>query len=472
MSKNTRLLLPVFILIFSLLACNTVTIPTTAINVDAVGTAAAQTVAAAIGSVAPAGDTAVPPAAATTAAPNPAVPTNTPPPVPTSTNTNVPPPTAICDQAAFVSETVPDGTEFAPGTNFTKSWRLRNTGACTWTPAYAAVFFSGDALNAPAVVPFTGNIAPGQEVDVVVNMKAPMTPGTYIGNWKLRNASSVIFGLGPSAGLYLVKIVVPEPTPTATSGFHVLVPAIPLGPFLLAPSVQQVYASSPNIPAGGVGSGTVTCPSGSVVTSGGFAANSKMIAYTQLQSGNGWQVYAKNNDSADNFITVYAVCLKNTSGTTNFKLASTSIASGANGTTTAACPAGSVVTGGGFATSADALWVYNSSMNGNGWQVYARNFSGSSAAMNVYAICLSGTTGVTTQAGNNTTVPSGTYGSANAACPSGKLVTGGGYALSNDLSVYNSSMNTGDSTKWNVFANNTGASGMLMNVYAICISFP
>ena len=39
-----------------------------------------------------------------------------------------------CDQAQFVSDlTAPDGSSFAPGAAFTKTWRLMNIGTCTWT---------------------------------------------------------------------------------------------------------------------------------------------------------------------------------------------------------------------------------------------------------------------------------------------------------------------------------------------------
>jgi len=44
------------------------------------------------------------------------------------------PPPAGCDRAQFISDvTVPDGTTFAPGATFTKTWRLKNSGTCTWT---------------------------------------------------------------------------------------------------------------------------------------------------------------------------------------------------------------------------------------------------------------------------------------------------------------------------------------------------
>ena len=108
---------------------------------------------------------------------------------------------------------MPDGTEFAPGATFTKTWRVRNVGVCTWTTAYAIVFDHGDHLGAPDTVPFPGTIAPGQEVDLSINMQAPSTPGSYESYWKFRNASGAIFVINP----YSAKITVLAPTSTPTT---------------------------------------------------------------------------------------------------------------------------------------------------------------------------------------------------------------------------------------------------------------
>ena len=41
------------------------------------------------------------------------------------------------DRAQFVADvTVPDGTRYDPGATFTKTWRLRNIGTCTWTTSW------------------------------------------------------------------------------------------------------------------------------------------------------------------------------------------------------------------------------------------------------------------------------------------------------------------------------------------------
>jgi uncharacterized repeat protein (TIGR01451 family) len=135
----------------------------------------------------------------------------------------VTPPPSGCDRAAFIADvTVPDGTVFAPSTAFTKTWRLKNVGTCTWTTSYKLTWVSGDGIGAVYPVPLTSNVPPGSTVDVSANMVSPSANGTYQGNWMLQNASGVNFGLGPSGtGVFWVKIVVSGgggPTPTPIPG--------------------------------------------------------------------------------------------------------------------------------------------------------------------------------------------------------------------------------------------------------------
>ena len=71
------------------------------------------------------------------------------------TSTPLPTATAVsyCDWVIFVKDvTVPDGTGFAPGEIFVKTWRLKNRGTCTWTPDYMLVFTSGDWLGSTTAV--------------------------------------------------------------------------------------------------------------------------------------------------------------------------------------------------------------------------------------------------------------------------------------------------------------------------------
>ena len=133
-----------------------------------------------------------------------------------------------CDQASPgnpIDITIPDDTEMAPGQAFSKTWRLVNSGTCTWTSSYALQFFSGELMGAPTRVPLNASVAPGSSVDLTVDMIAPTTPGTYQSNWKLSNASNQVFGLGSGGLAFYVRIVVvaaatttasPEPSVTVT----------------------------------------------------------------------------------------------------------------------------------------------------------------------------------------------------------------------------------------------------------------
>ncbi|MDL1911070.1 hypothetical protein FBQ81_10360 [Chloroflexi bacterium CFX6] len=109
---------------------------------------------------------------------------------PAVTNTSVASATPTCDVGQFIRDvTIPDGTTFAPGETFTKTWRIRNAGTCTWS-GYALVFDSGDAMNGASPIAI-GTVGPGQEVDISVNLIAPATNGSYRGYWRIRNASGV-----------------------------------------------------------------------------------------------------------------------------------------------------------------------------------------------------------------------------------------------------------------------------------------
>ena len=105
-----------------------------------------------------------------------------------------------CDHAQFISDlTAPDGATFAAGIAFTKTWRLKNIGTCGWTTSYSVVFAGGDLLGGPASIRLPVDVAPGQMVDLSVNLTAPTMPGHFKGSWKLSNHSGAQFGIGDSA---------------------------------------------------------------------------------------------------------------------------------------------------------------------------------------------------------------------------------------------------------------------------------
>jgi next-to-BRCA1 protein 1 len=174
-------------------ACAPATTPAPTPDVNAISTAAAQTVIANITNTA----LAEPPTS-----------------LPTATETIVLSPTAtltptfsltlgpgtqglLCDDAnydlATVDVTIPDGTPMTAGQEFLKTWKIKNTGACSWGAGYNVVFGYGEKMGgAPAAI--TTTVVPGQEVEVSVQFKAPAKAGEYKSWWRMANARGSAFG--------------------------------------------------------------------------------------------------------------------------------------------------------------------------------------------------------------------------------------------------------------------------------------
>lgn len=193
MMKTNRFFLGLTVLLLAALACNLPQSQAPAtLEANAAFTAAAQTVAvqltqSALTLNAPTAIIIVPSPTNTTIVPTIAPPPTIPPTIPPTS-------TQICDKAQFIDDiTVPDGTIMTPGELFTKTWRIKNVGTCSWTPSYTIVFDHGDQMNGPSAQALVGNVNPGQTVDISVNLTAPATNDHYVGYWKLRNASGVTF---------------------------------------------------------------------------------------------------------------------------------------------------------------------------------------------------------------------------------------------------------------------------------------
>ena len=117
------------------------------------------------------------------------------------TNTPIPTFTTIpMDKAAFVKDvTYPDNTVIASGTEFTKTWRLRNEGQTTWSADYELIFSSGNAMDGKAASKIGFVIKPGETIDLSIDLKSPTNSGEYKGEWMLRTPGGKIFGVGDKA---------------------------------------------------------------------------------------------------------------------------------------------------------------------------------------------------------------------------------------------------------------------------------
>lgn len=128
---------------------------------------------------------------------------------------SITPKTTPCDAASFLEDvSIADGTSMLPGTAFTKTWKIRNSGSCTWDDHYQVVFGNdGHAMSGVVSQPLKDTaVAPGDSVLISVKLVAPEKSGEYKGIWRLRNAE------GDTFGKFWVSIVV-ESTPEGEYSF-------------------------------------------------------------------------------------------------------------------------------------------------------------------------------------------------------------------------------------------------------------
>jgi uncharacterized protein YkwD len=153
-------------------------------------------------------------------------PTPTPPPQPTATPQAQAAPAAqspsnCTDSASFVADvTIPDNSNVNAGSAFVKTWRIRNTGTCSWNEAYSMVFVNGDQMNSIASIPFKVT-APGDTLDLSVDLVGPSSDGAYTGNYELHNPAGQLFQIDGTRFIW-VKIsvssgVAQKPVPAGTN---------------------------------------------------------------------------------------------------------------------------------------------------------------------------------------------------------------------------------------------------------------
>jgi hypothetical protein len=167
-------------------ACGKAATPTpaptsTPVDIGAISTAAVQTFIVQLTEQAP------------TITPTPAF-TDTPL-APTATVVTSTPTVQKCEDVAFVEDvTVPDGTQMAVNQRFTKTWRVQNTGTCTWIAGFYLGYSFGELMGGQARVPFTAAVAVGQTTDISVSLTVPNKTGKLTGVWSLYDNKGVNFG--------------------------------------------------------------------------------------------------------------------------------------------------------------------------------------------------------------------------------------------------------------------------------------
>ena len=144
-----------------------------------------------------------------------------------------------CNNLAFIRDvTVPAGTVIPKNQDFTKTWKVQNTGTCNWLYQYGLVLLSGD--------PYGGKNTKIQRLvtvndwaEVSVNMTAPKNPGTYTNYWRMTDVNGNMFG-----ATLAVSFVVAAP-PTSTSAPAFTKTPVPTSTFTFTPSPAPTDTETP-----------------------------------------------------------------------------------------------------------------------------------------------------------------------------------------------------------------------------------
>jgi len=158
-------------------------------------------------------------------------------PTPTTTGTTTSATSVECQlKAGFVSDvTVPDNTKFDKGAAFTKTWRVKNSGACDWPADTKLVFVSGRKLEAAQTEISVGVVKVGDTKDISVNMKAPNEDAANLaGLWQFRSGSQKFGSLSVVIVAGNPQIAQPTPPPQANTG--------PVAPPSSGPTVYGIHA--------------------------------------------------------------------------------------------------------------------------------------------------------------------------------------------------------------------------------------
>jgi hypothetical protein len=113
-----------------------------------------------------------------------------------------------CDNMKYIADvTIPDGYVAAHGEVMKKTWTVQNLGPCTWNQNYVLIFGwggQGTDWNTTQSAHLSNSVAPGENIDITVPLKAPSTPGEYVGTFKLQNDKGVNFPPGQQLTIDIV----------------------------------------------------------------------------------------------------------------------------------------------------------------------------------------------------------------------------------------------------------------------------
>ncbi|KAK1801949.1 hypothetical protein P4O66_022584 [Electrophorus voltai] len=103
-------------------------------------------------------------------------------------------PNITAPSMSFVEDvTIGEGESIPPDTPFTKTWRIQNTGSESWPPGVCLKYIGGDQFGHVNFV-MVRSLDPQEMYDVSVQMRSPVAPGMYQGQWRMCTAAGLFYG--------------------------------------------------------------------------------------------------------------------------------------------------------------------------------------------------------------------------------------------------------------------------------------
>jgi hypothetical protein len=116
-----------------------------------------------------------------------------------------------CYNATFVADVnVFNGSNFKPGDKFTKTWRVKNTGSCDWNRGFLIAFISGDKFGSETKV-IDQKVPAGGIAEISLAMVAPSLSGSVSSYWRIATDIGKPFGdvLGVTITLPAAAVTTP-----------------------------------------------------------------------------------------------------------------------------------------------------------------------------------------------------------------------------------------------------------------------
>ncbi len=104
-----------------------------------------------------------------------------------------PDPTGVSNGRWVADVTIPDDMKIEAGTDFTKTWRVRNTGTRSWGVGFTLEFAGGTPMNfvSSYLLPAC---APDHEIEISIPLRAPTAPGVHYSDFRMKDEKGNFFG--------------------------------------------------------------------------------------------------------------------------------------------------------------------------------------------------------------------------------------------------------------------------------------